>query len=189
MSEVGYQSGDADDLLVLLKRVSAADTDAFKRLYDRTSAKLLGIILRICRDRDQANDILQEVYVRVWKKAAQYNSAAGKPITWLAAIARNAAIDEVRRVKTPDADTGGGQRVQPEDLADRLIGQVAWLEQESLRVCLDRVESSQRTCIMLAYCEGYSREELGLQFDRPVATIKTWLHRGLKSLKACMEVA
>jgi len=87
-------AGDVSDLL---RRVAARDKAAFSALYDVTSAKLYGVVVRILHRRDLADDVLQEVYIRIWERAVDYDAGKGSPITWMAAIARNRALDEVRR--------------------------------------------------------------------------------------------
>src|SRR5262245_24007448 len=89
----------AATLVSLLERVAARDRQAFSALYTATSAKLYGIILRIARRRDIADEVLQEVYVQIWQRAAHYDASKGSPITWMVAIARNRALDEARRKK------------------------------------------------------------------------------------------
>src|SRR5262245_63651035 len=99
----------AGSIVVLMHRVAAQDREAFSALYTATSAKLYGIILRISRRRDIADEVLQEVYVQIWERAAHYDASKGSPITWMVAIARNRALDEARRKKavsiedTPEA--------------------------------------------------------------------------------------
>lgn len=178
--------GDPSLLQLLLSQAARGDRRAFRRLYEATSAKLFGIIIRICRDRGLAEDVLQETYVKIWRSAATYDPVQARPISWMAAIARNSAIDQIRRKAEPRpaADEAELQAMlnaagpdSGPDLADL----------ETMRRCLAALESQHRRCVLLAYYEGFSREELAVELDRPVGTIKTWLHRGLASLKACME--
>lgn len=181
----------ADDATLrrLLAGIARGEADRLAELYDLTSAKLYGLILRIQRDRGLAEDLLQDVYLRIWQAAGSYRSDSGPPMPWLVTIARHRAIDSVRR-KTerqgPDLESG-------EDWVARLIdphdASVAFLDREALVVCLNRLDPLHRDCVVLAYCEGQSREELAQHFDRPVNTIKTWLHRALASLKTCLETA
>lgn len=176
------------DLELLLNRVAQGDRPAFGRLYAATSAKLFGIVLRICRDRAIAEDVLQDAFVRVWKNAARYEAASGRPVTWMAAIARNAAIDAVRQRRVQQSRLTDGEDDDvlanlPDESADALHP----TDREALRFCLGRLEAEQRECVLLAYQDGYSREELAERFGRPVGTIKTWLHRALARLKECLD--
>lgn len=174
------------DLGALIAATAAGDSAAFRALYDATSAKLFGIVLRIVQDRGVAEDILQETYLKVWQKAEIFDSAAGRPITWLATIARNRAID---RVRGNDVLRGASGQDDDDGIFARLAdpGGTDPALRETLRVCLERLETDARQCIVLAYCSGYSREELAELFKRPVNTIKTVLHRSLRTLLGCME--
>lgn len=175
------------DLAGLLDRVARRDVAALRALYDRTAPKLFGIILRIQRDRSLAEDVLQDVYLKLWQSAASYAPSAGAPLPWLCTIARNRAIDGLRRrseVPMPSGDSG-------EAWMERLVAPTdeegAFLDREALVACLSRLDPTQRDCVVLAYCEGWSREELAERFERPVNTVKTWLHRTLAALKSCLE--
>lgn len=175
------------DLARLIEAVAGGDRAALRALYDATAPKLLGIIVRILRDRSAAEDALQEVFVRVWQRAGSYEPRAGAPLAWLVAIARHRAIDLLREEKatrlTP-VEEGWLER-----LADTRDGEVDLARRDALAHCLDTVDAAQRDCLLLAYCEGWSREELAARYDRPVNTIKTWLRRGLLSLRGCLEAA
>ena len=178
---------DSDDLTVLLKRAANGDRASFKALYRKTAPKLFGIVLRIVRDKSTAEDILQDTYVRIWRNAESYYSSAGEPLGWLASIARNGAIDFLRK-KTP---VTFGKDDEAGDYFERIVDphdqEAAMIALDTLRHCLREIEAPMRDCVLLAYYEGYSREELANRFGRPVNTIKTWLHRGLATLKTCLE--
>jgi RNA polymerase sigma-70 factor (ECF subfamily) len=172
-----------DDLEELLARTGQQDRAAFALLYQRTSAKLNGVIRRILPEMTLADDVLQDVYLRIWRSAAAYEPARGRPVTWMTTIARNLAIDVRRR----EAARGGGRQV---DYAPERVGAVSGLDAEAglaLQRCLDVLEPVQRSMIVSAYCEGMSREELAGRHERPVGTVKSWLHRGLAALKACLD--
>lgn len=171
----------------LIARIARRDQAALRALYDRTGPKLFGVILRIQADRSLAEDVLQDVYLRVWQNAASYSPEAGRPLAWLCTIARNRAIDGVRRrseIQGPATEDGEDW---VERLADPHDSAGAILDSHALRACLGRLEALHRDCIVLAYCEGRSREDLAQRYDRPVSTIKTWLHRGLASLRGCLD--
>ena len=170
----------------LMARVAGRDRAAFTALYQATSAKLFGIVLRILLRRDLAEEVLQEVYVKIWERAGDFDAGRASPITWMATIARNRALDEVRRVKPVAID----DRPEVLDIADPAELQSDRLEksEEVARMldCLGRLEPDRRDIVRLAYIEGLSREALAKRYGRPVATVKTWLHRSLKQLKDCL---
>lgn len=175
------------ELARLIEAVARGDQSALRALYEAIAPKLLGIILRILQDRGAAEDALQEVFVRIWQRAGSYDPRAGAPVVWLVAIARNRAIDRLRQDKS-------ARLTQVEDgwlerLADSQDGEVDLARRDALAHCLDTVVAPQRECLVLAYCEGWSREELAARFSCPVNTVKTWLRRGLISLRGCLEAA
>jgi len=179
-------STTAGTVIVLLQRVAARDREAFSALYAATSAKLYGIIVRIVKRREIADEILQEVYVQIWERAGQFDAAKGSPITWMVAIARNRALDEVRRKKavsiedTPEALDVASDEACPLDRVER--------SQQLLRLsqCLEALDNNRRDVVLLAYREGMSRQALGQRFSRPPATIKSWLRRSLLQLRDCL---
>jgi RNA polymerase sigma factor (sigma-70 family) len=183
--EAGAQR-DAD-LARLIRAVAGGDRAALRGLYEATAPKLLGILLRILRDQGAAEDALQEVFVRVWQRADSYDPGSGAAFAWLAAIARHRAIDGVRQRKAARLDAP--EEGWLERLADDRDGEADLARRDALARCLDAVDGPQRDCLVLAYCEGWSREELAARHDRPVNTIKTWLRRGLTSLRGCLEGA
>jgi RNA polymerase sigma-70 factor (ECF subfamily) len=180
-------NGAADTLVAVMHRVAARDRAAFSALYSATSAKLYGVILRILRRRDVADEVLQEVYVQVWERAALYDESKASPITWMATMARNRALDEVRRKRpTPVGDA--------RELLDGVSDEDDPLEQLEqserlgrLRQCLERLDEERRQVVLLAYREGLSREALAERFACPAGTVKSWLRRSLLQLRDCLE--
>jgi RNA polymerase sigma-70 factor, ECF subfamily len=170
----------------LLSRVAQQDRAAFASLYRSVSAKLFGIILRILRRHELAEEVLQEVFLTIWRRAGAYDRSQASPITWMCAIARNRAIDEVRKRSLPLADAPVEQF---EIAADALLPAEQLELNEALtrlEQCLNALEAPRRMLVQLAYLEGWSRDELGMKFGHPTGTIKTWLHRGLIQLKECL---
>ena len=185
----GLPGADDARLRRLLFEIGRGEAAALAELYDLTSPKLFGVILRIQRDRSLAEDILQDAYLRIWRAAGSYDPEAGRPLAWLCTIARNRAIDGLRRKGAVEVQ--GPVRDDGEDWVARLMDPhddaAAFLDRDALAACLGRLEPAHRDCVVLAYCEGQSREELAQRYERPVNTIKTWLHRALASLKTCLE--
>ena len=176
-----------DDLDRLLARVAGQDRAAFADLYAKTSAKLYGIILRIARRRDLADEILQDVYVKVWERSASYKPGIGSPISWLCAIARNRALDEARR-KGPVALEDMPEGFEVADTMPLAFETLAQRQEvQRLQKCLDGLDPLKAEVVRSAYLGGLSREELSRHYGHPTATIKTWLHRSLKQLKDCLS--
>ncbi|TGD95909.1 sigma-70 family RNA polymerase sigma factor [Methylobacterium nonmethylotrophicum] len=178
------------NLAVLIAQVARRDEAALRVLYERTAPKLFALTLRIVRDRAMAEDVLQDAYLRIWQSAAGYAPEAGQPMAWLVAIARHRAIDLMRRKgEVPMPVTGDDEEDWLSRIADPRDSEAAFLNRDALLSCLGRLEPAQRDCVVMAYCEGLSREELALRYDRPVNTVKTWLHRGLAALRDCLDAA
>ena len=176
-----------DSLESLLARVAGSDRGAFKQLYERSSAKLFGVILRILRNRERSEDVLQDVYLKIWQKSGSYDPAFGKPITWMSAIARNRAIDIIRATRSTRTIAEPGDEEELFRLGGDQAGGLGPDELETLRTCLGEMKDESRQYVLQAYYEGLSREELAERHQVPVGTIKTRLRRGLQSLRACLE--
>lgn len=171
----------------LMAATAAGDRAAFKTLYERTSAKLFGVVLRILRNRSKAEDALQDVYVKIWQKAGQYDARQGRPITWMATVARNRAIDIVRATRPEQTVDEPGDEEEIFRLGGSANEQVDVSELETLRACLGEMKEDDRNYVLLAYYEGWSRDELAERFAIPSGTVKTRLRRGLIQLRTCLE--
>ena len=174
------------ELVWLIASVSKGDEAAFERLYAATRAKLYGVVLRILRRQDLAEEVIQETYVKVWNNAAQFNPAVSSPITWMAAIARNRAIDIVRKrgetsiEEEPEAMEVAAET--PDPLARREMSE----ELKRLLECVGRLEPDRQKLVLLAYYNGWSREQLATKFEAPVNTVKTWLRRSMMDIRECL---
>jgi RNA polymerase sigma-70 factor (ECF subfamily) len=178
------------EIAALLAETAAGERESFSRLYDLTAPRLYGVIRRILPNPAQADDALQECYVKIWQKAGSFRPGQGSALGWLLAIARNQAIDERRRSQ------GRLQVVQAEPEIDMLADpadQTAQAERRHdmwrLQGCLKALPAERREMIVLAYHQGWSREELSRRFGRPVATVKAILRRSLMALKECLDAA
>jgi RNA polymerase sigma factor (sigma-70 family) len=190
------------DLAALLARAGLGDRAAFATLYERSSAHLLAVVLRINRDRAQAEDILQEVYVNVWRAAQSFDAAQSQPLTWLTRIARNRAIDSLRRhqtqpqMQTLHSTSGSANDEDPDvydSVADDAAGPLELLSRASdaraLSNCMQGLSAQQRQSVALAFYDGLSHAEVADKLNQPLGTVKSWVRRALQSLKSCLDGA
>ena len=187
------------ELASLLARVGMGDRACFSALYDRTSGHLLAVVLRIQRNRALAEDLLQEVYVSVWKAAGSFDAARSQPLTWLTHIARNRAIDSLRRAQTQpqlESTTRDNDDERPdaaESMADSGPGPLELLglasQKRELSACMERLTPPQRQSVALAFFDGLSHAEVAAQLREPLGTVKSWVRRALATLKGCLDRA
>ena len=182
----GAKADEASELGDLLRRVAALDEAAFAALYKRTNAKLYGVVARILTRGDAGAKALQEAYVRIWEKAGDFNPAKGSPLAWMATIARNRALDEVRRVRPTSLEDMPEGFEPAADTVDPLASRERSELLAALLLCLGKLEEEKRSLVLHAYYNGASREALAKRYGRPVPPIKTWLHRSLAQLRDCL---
>lgn len=179
------------ELMTLLDRIAAQDDTALKRLYERTSSRLFGLALRVVRNRDAAEDVLQESFLSIWRSAGSYRASLSPPMAWLGLIVRSRALDALRKRTSDRADL---MNELDDDLAKTLEGEStnpmdateASEQAFALHQCLTRLENKQREVVSLAYLRDLSHGELAEQLQLPLGTVKTWIRRGLEQLRACM---
>ena len=176
------------DLVELLARVAKQDRSAFSALYAATSAKLYGVVWRILPARDRAEDVLQDVYVTVWRKAGSFDPTRASPITWLVAIARNRAIDRLRSsAVSRRSDPSESAEDVRDDAPAALDLVVAAEQQERLKTCLGELEERHSAVIRSAFLDGVTYEQLAQRMEVPLGTMKSWIRRGLMKLRTCLE--
>jgi len=177
----------ADPLVALLGACARGDRTAVEKLYRQTSAKLFGVALRIVRQEDLAEEVLQDCYIRIWNRASDYREGLAAPMTWMASIVRNRSLDFLRR-PNPEVIDVDGELI--EGVASHAPGPLAALEQSrdgsALARCLAELEAKQRQAILLAFRDGLSHSELAAHLRQPLGTVKTWVRRGLARLKTCL---
>lgn len=179
---------DAGRLAELLRDVAGGDHHAFEALYHSSAPRLMAICLRVLHDRGEAEDVLQEVFVRIWHKAAQFDAGKAGAMTWLATIARNKAIDRVRA-------RPAGLSLAPIELVDEVADEGPTPLQDSERAqersrldaCMEALESRRRVLIHAAFFDGSTYEELARRASAPLGSVKSWIRRGLMQLRTCLE--
>lgn len=174
------------ELVALLGAVAAGDRGALRSLYDRTSAKLYGISLRITGNEADAVDVLQDVYVTVWRRAERFQAGRASPITWLALIARSRAIDALRRRRQPSEPIEAALEM-PDEAQGAAEQMIEADDRRRLDQCLNALDERARTMIRAAFLDGLSYPQLASREGVPLGTMKSWVRRGLQSLKGCLE--
>jgi RNA polymerase sigma factor (sigma-70 family) len=189
------------DLPSLISRVALGDRAAFDTLYKHSSSHLLAVILRIQGNRAQAEDVLQEVYINVWRAAQSFNPALSQASTWLVSIARHRAIDSLRRkqteVNTISSTVAGLDEDTTHDLLDTIADDAPGPQEQlekaaearALQQCMQSLTAEQKSCLALAYYQGLSHAEVAEQMGHPLGTVKSWVRRGMQGLKTCLERA
>jgi RNA polymerase sigma-70 factor (ECF subfamily) len=176
-----------DDLELLLARIAIGDHDAFVQLYDCTAAKLHGVTYRVLANRNDAEDAVQEVYVKIWRNAERYQAEHGRALDWLVAVARNHAIDVLRARKRSSRDidqtaySDGPPPPTPETEALRTD------ERRRIDRCLAELSPDRAQAVRAAYLEGWSYKELARHHGVPLNTMRSWLRRALSVLRARLD--
>lgn len=170
----------------MILRIARGDRDAFLNLYDATSSKLFGVCLRVLNNRADAEDVLQEVFVKVWRNAGRYTANGLSPMTWLITVARNAAIDRLRTRKTATEDVEVVEQM-PSTAPSPEASAIAASEAKRISACLGELEADRADAVRGAYLNGQSYQDLAERFDVPLNTMRTWLRRSLQKLKECLS--
>jgi RNA polymerase sigma-70 factor (ECF subfamily) len=174
-----------EKLVAALAQVARADPAALRQVYDMTSAKLFGVCLRICQDRDIAADIVQETYLKVWQRAGRFDPAKASPVTWLCAIARNGAIDWCRANRpTIIVINDAGSIADTRASAPQQIEEAQ--SQARIVHCLDELGGNPAEAIRAAFFGGLTYLQLSHRMNVPLGTMKSWIRRGLAQLKECI---
>ena len=179
---------DNEQLEALLARCAARDQSALEALYAHTAPLLLAVLMKMLRRRDLAEDVLQDVFVKVWQQAGQYDRIRGRPLAWLVSIARYRAID-IQRSQRPVVElTDAHLELEPAlRVTDAAMESAGLGLGGALLRCLEQIAAPQRRCLTLAYQEGLSHGEIARAVGEPLGTVKSWVRRSLQSLRRCLE--
>ena len=176
-------------IVAALGRIPDGDRAALQTVYRLTSAKLFGVCLRILGEHGEAEDVLQEVYVTVWRKAADFDASRASPMSWLIAIARNRSIDRLRASRA----SRNMDAIDPatSDIPDTAVRADVALEsaQEHAKLhgCLEGLAAHERDALRGAFFDGSTYEDLAVRMRVPLGTMKSWIRRAMFKLKACLE--
>ncbi len=177
-----------EEIEALIARVAMGDRRAFRLLYNRTGPKLFGVALRVLKQDALAEEVLQEVFLRIWNRAGQYRANGYSPMTWLITVTRNAAIDRLRRARS-------GGEVAPVEEADLLADPapgpeaqtIANEEARRLHMCLRELPPDRAAMVRGAYLDGLTYAEIAAASDTKLNTVRTWLRRSLMQLRECLS--
>ncbi len=184
-------------LEALLARVALGDRAAFAALYRTSAPHLFGVILRIQPNRAEAEDLLQDVFVNIWRGAAGFDAARAQPTAWLSSIARYRAIDSLRRRRTEprtvvahrvgdDGEDDDGLDRVPTAAAEPLALLLDAARSREVTHCIDELNSQQQQCVALAFYQGLSHAQVAAHLTQPLGSVKSWIRRALQSLKECL---
>jgi RNA polymerase sigma factor (sigma-70 family) len=173
------------ELQQLIHLTARGDKTAFATLYEQTAAKLFGIAMRIVGQKQDAEEVLQEAFITVWRRAGEYEPTRGSVMAWLTTIVRHGAIDHRRR-RAVRPDRGGAHEALLLSFADPARTE-GGAELNALQRCLGELEEQPRKAILLAYIWGLTREEIAAACAVPLGTVKSWIRRSLERLKRCLD--
>jgi RNA polymerase sigma-70 factor (ECF subfamily) len=179
---------DSAELESLLVRCAAGDGAALESLYSLVAPLLFAVLLKMLRRRDLAEDVLQDVFVKVWRQANQFDRIRGRPLAWLVSIARYRAIDLQRAQRPVVALTEAHLELEPAlQVTDSAQNSTGLGLGAALFRCLEQIAAPQRRCLVLAYQDGLTHGEIARALGEPLGTVKSWVRRSLQSLRRCLE--
>lgn len=174
-----------DEIEQMMAQIALRDRSAFAALYDATNGKLFSVCLRVLRNRTDAEEALQEIYLRIWNKADQYAVTGHSPMTWLITVTRNHCIDRLRQ-KTRRSEEGGDLTTFADHTPGPEAQVIAKSERSAIDGCLDELTPEHSQAVRQAYLDGDTYAALAERFDIPLNTVRTWLRRSLLKLRDCL---
>lgn len=186
MSRLQPEKAQVDDV-ELLKAVARKDEPALARLYDRYRQVLFGLMMRILNNREEAEDVLQEVFIQVWRRAADFDESRGRPFTWLVTLARSRAIDRLRSLAARERVAAAGSLEGSEDTSDAASDAFRSEQRGLVNFALAQLPEEQKNPLMLAYFEGLTQSEIAARLGTPLGTVKTRMRTGLMKLRELLS--
>jgi RNA polymerase sigma-70 factor (ECF subfamily) len=178
---------EREELNQLLRQTAREDQKAFAELYKRTSSKLFGVCLRMLRDRGEAEEVLQETYTTVWRRARSFDASRASAITWLVTLSRNKAIDRLRQHREELLDDPSRLDETVDEQPTPAAGAETSQEYQRLQQCLDELEPQQQSSVREAFFTGATYNELATRCKVPLGTMKSWIRRSLMQLRTCLD--
>ena len=169
--------------VLLLKAIAARDEAALAQLYDRYDRILFGLLMRILNNREEAEDVLQEVFLQVWRKAADFDESRGRPFTWLVTLARSRGIDRLRTLAARERVAEAGAREVTEEISDAANDAFKSEQRGLVSEALAKLPDEQKRPIMLAYFDGLTQSEIATRLNAPLGTVKTRMRTGMIRLR------
>jgi len=167
----------------LLKAIAARDEAALAQLYDRYRTILVGLLMRILNNREEAEDVLQETFLQVWRKAADFDESRGRPFTWLVTVARSRGIDRLRTLASRERVAEAGAREVSEEVSDAATDAFKSEQRGLVSDALAKLPDEQKRPIMLAYFDGLTQSEIATRLGSPLGTVKTRMRTGMIRLR------
>ena len=171
-----------------MKAVAARDEAALAQLYDRYRLILFGVLIRILNSREEAEDVLQEVFLQVWRRAGDFDANRGKPFTWLVTLARSRGIDRLRALASRDrAVSMAGAGEASDDVSDAVTDAIRSEQRGVVNSALSQLPEEQKRPLMLAYFDGLTQSEIATQLGAPLGTVKTRMRSGMIKLRELLS--
>lgn len=191
MNTSSIHRSDGFDYEAAVEACARGERFALRSLYERESRWLLAVAMRIVRDRELPRDVLQDAFLQIWQRAASYQRALGSARGWIYTVVRHRALDVARKAGREEAVGDDIDAIADAQSVASGVGHEPELphgiDPSTLQRCLAQLDDPKRDCIVFAFVEGYTHEQIAQRLTTPVGTVKSWIRRGLLALKECLS--